>query len=316
MIETSVIIVGGGPAGSTCAHELKRAGMDVLILDKQEFPRNKLCAGWITPQVLRDVQLDRTHYPGSLTSFNTLHFRFYGRKLPVRTRQYAIRRREFDHWLLQRADSAAISWQVKNIRKEGGYYIIDDQFRCTYLVGAGGTSCPVYRTFFKKINPRIRSRQITTLELELQYKAQDNNCYLWFFDHGLPGYSWYVPKRGGWLNIGIGGKAAMLLQRGETIQQHWRLFIDKLHQLGLVEQDVNLHPRGYTYFLRHNTKKLQQENAFIIGDAAGLATLDMGEGIGPAVRSGILAAGAIIQQKSRTLHSLPRASLPRILLSV
>ncbi|MGH8709796.1 MAG: FAD-dependent oxidoreductase, partial [Burkholderiales bacterium] len=44
-----VLIVGGGPAGSTCAWQLVRASFDVLVLDKHTFPRDKVCAGWITP---------------------------------------------------------------------------------------------------------------------------------------------------------------------------------------------------------------------------------------------------------------------------
>ena len=46
-----VLIVGGGPAGSTCAWQLVRAGLDVLVMDKHNFPRDKVCAGWITPAV-------------------------------------------------------------------------------------------------------------------------------------------------------------------------------------------------------------------------------------------------------------------------
>ena len=53
-----VIVVGGGPAGSTCAWRLRQSGIDVLVLDKAAFPRTKLCAGWITPQVLSDLQMD------------------------------------------------------------------------------------------------------------------------------------------------------------------------------------------------------------------------------------------------------------------
>ena len=314
MTEATVIIIGGGPAGSTCARALRQAGVDALILDKQEFPRHKLCAGWITPQVVRDTGLEAAAYPGSLTRFPVLHFRIRGRKLPVRTRQYAVRRYEFDDWLLQRAGVPVHVHAVKSIRKEGGAFIIDDQFRCTFLVGAGGTSCPVYRTFFKAVNPRVRELQITTLEQEFPFDATDKNCYLWFFDHDLPGYSWYVPKRGGWLNLGIGGKAAALLQRGESIQQHWRMFVDKLHKLGLVDEDVELHPKGYTYFLRQNVGRVQLDNACIIGDAAGLATLDMGEGIGPAVRSGLSAARAIIRRKKLSLRSVTRVSGIRILL--
>ncbi len=65
MIHSQVIIVGGGPAGSTCAWMLQRHGIDCIILDKQPFPRTKLCAGWTTPRVIRDLQMDVERYPHS-----------------------------------------------------------------------------------------------------------------------------------------------------------------------------------------------------------------------------------------------------------
>ena len=52
MDRCDVLIVGGGPAGSTCAGKLRQAGVDVLVIDKQVFPRDKTCAGWVTPPVL------------------------------------------------------------------------------------------------------------------------------------------------------------------------------------------------------------------------------------------------------------------------
>ena len=47
-----VLIVGGGPAGSACAWALRNRGCDVVVMDKATFPRDKVCAGWITPAVL------------------------------------------------------------------------------------------------------------------------------------------------------------------------------------------------------------------------------------------------------------------------
>ena len=58
MRSCEVLIVGGGPAGSSAAWRLRRAGADVLVLDRERFPRLKLCAGWITPQVVRELEMD------------------------------------------------------------------------------------------------------------------------------------------------------------------------------------------------------------------------------------------------------------------
>jgi len=154
MIEVEVIIVGGGPAGSTCAWKLNQNGIQTVLLDKKAFPRQKLCAGWITPGVLKNLQLKKEEYPHGILTFKRLFFHVRGRKFRVPTRQYSIRRNEFDHWLLKRARVPLHQHAVKQIRKESGFFIIDDSYRCKYLVGAAGTHCPVYRAFFKDVNSR------------------------------------------------------------------------------------------------------------------------------------------------------------------
>ncbi|HUJ49063.1 MAG TPA: FAD-dependent oxidoreductase, partial [Bryobacteraceae bacterium] len=57
-----VLIVGGGPAGSSCACKLRRSGLEVAILDRQRFPRDKVCGGWITPAVLSELEIDPADY--------------------------------------------------------------------------------------------------------------------------------------------------------------------------------------------------------------------------------------------------------------
>ena len=57
-----VLIVGAGPAGSACAARLQRAGLDVLVLDRALFPRDKVCAGWVTPQVFDALRLEPDVY--------------------------------------------------------------------------------------------------------------------------------------------------------------------------------------------------------------------------------------------------------------
>ncbi|HEY7515252.1 MAG TPA: FAD-dependent oxidoreductase, partial [Vicinamibacteria bacterium] len=62
MRSPDVLIVGGGPAGSSCATRLQAAGLDVLVLDRAVFPRDKPCAGWITPGTLETLGLAAEEY--------------------------------------------------------------------------------------------------------------------------------------------------------------------------------------------------------------------------------------------------------------
>jgi len=312
MLEADVIIVGGGPAGAACAWKLHQDGLSVIVLDKKDFPRPKLCAGWITPGVFRDLQLQKEDYPHGLLTFRKLYFHAYGRTLGVATCQHSIRRIEFDHWLLQRARVPVRRHKVRQIRRENGTYVIDEAFCCRHLVGAGGTHCPVYRTFFKEARPRNAHRLITTVEEEFEYDCRDPDCHLWFFENGLPGYAWYVPKAGGYLNVGIGAKFSALKKRQANIRRHWDHFTARLADLSLVHGH-RFRPRGYNYYLRQPVKGAQQGRAYLVGDAAGLATFDMGEGIGPAVKSGIRCARAIAAGRRYSPAPVVRFSLAGIL---
>ncbi len=307
MRHADVIVVGGGPAGASAARRLKQGGADVRVLAKERFPRPKLCAGWVTPDVIREVDLDPATYPHRFLSFRRLHFHFKGLHLPVPCVQHSIRRFEFDAWLLERSAAEVLAHTVRDIEFEGGQYVIDRQFRCQYLVGAGGTACPVHRALFRSALPRLRGLQTVTLELEFEYDWRDADCHLWFFEHGLPGYSWYVPKARGWLNIGVGGMAQRLKQRREDIWLHWQRFAQRLQQrLGV---QVPVEPTGYSYYVRGATDPVRLGNALLTGDAAGLATRDLCEGIGPAIRSGLRAADSILHATPYDIADVTGASL-------
>ena len=309
MQDVDVIIVGGGPAGSTCAWKLVQAGVDVLVLDRARFPRSKLCAGWITPEVVNDLELDTDSYPHSFMSFAKLHFHIKGLSFAKKTTQYSIRRFEFDEFLLKRSGAPVQEHQVRKIEQQGDAYVIDGIYRCKFLVGAGGTRCPVYREFFHERNPRAKLLQIATLEKEFPYEWKNDECHLWFLGDGLPGYSWYVPKANGHINVGLGGKADKMKAEGGRLQTYWSGFTEKLEVDGLVH-DAEYEPTGYSYYLRGNVDSVRHDNVMIVGDAVGLASVDMGEGIGPAVQSAILAATAISQNAEYDLRKLAKYSVP------
>ena len=309
MRDVEVLIVGGGPAGSTCAWKLRRAGVDLIVLDRERFPRTKLCAGWVTPEVVDDLEFDIDDYPHGFMSFEKLHFHFKHFSFAKRTTQHSIRRYEFDDFLLRRSGAPVHQHKVTHIEKRNGSYIVDDLYRCKYLIGAGGTRCPVYRELFHDLNPRAKLLQIATLETEFPYDWDDEECHLWFFREGLPGYAWYVPKSNGYINVGLGGKAEKMKANGGRLRDYWRGFAKKLDGEALV-RNVEYEPSGYSYFLRGSVDVVRNGNAFIVGDAVGLASVDMGEGIGPAVHSALLVADAIVEGTEYDLTRLGKYSVP------
>ncbi len=313
MIRTEVLIVGGGPGGAACAWALRRHDVDCLVLDRVAFPRLKLCAGWIMPEVLTDLDFDAASYPYPLTTVPRLRLSVRGLKLQLPAKQLAIRRIEFDDWLLKRSGAPVQTHHVREIVRRDGGYVVDGEFFARYLIGAGGTNCPVARTLFEDVSPRSRDMLIVSQEEEFAYDwvpdGTGDASHLWFFENRLPGYAWYVPKAEGIVNVGVGGKAEKLKARGDTIQRHWALLVAELDRLGLV-RDYAYSPTGHAYYLRQRQREVRKGNALIVGDAAGLATEDMGEGIAPAIKSGLLAANAIITGGDYTVDGIRRWSQP------
>src|SRR5690349_19579378 len=98
-----VAIVGGGPAGSTCARALVAGGARVVVIDRAKFPRVKLCAGWLSAGFWDAVELAPHEYTRSLWSWRVCHVHFRGRDHAVRGKGWFIRRYELDDFLLRRS---------------------------------------------------------------------------------------------------------------------------------------------------------------------------------------------------------------------
>jgi menaquinone-9 beta-reductase len=298
-----VIIVGGGPGGSTAGWRLALAGLRVLILDAASFPRLKICAGWVTRQALADLELDPNTYPQTIKPFDACILEYQGARYETAWKtpaSYGIIRREFDHHLLERARAAGadVRWGIRvteveqrsdgvTIRTKGGC------FEAPLVIGAGGHRCPVA----KALGEVSEAEEVVT--------AQESETRLspeWverlgplmsapelYLEPDLRGYSWYFPKQD-FLNIGVGCTDAddgSLPKRREAL-------IESLRASGRLPADMPIEPfKGHAYVVRrHAPRRLAGARFMLVGDAAGLARDLSGEGIGPAIRSGILAADA------------------------
>lgn len=301
MERCDVLIIGGGPAGSTCAWRLKAAGLDVLILDRQEFPRDKVCAGWIIPAVINELELDCGDYQQGRVLQPFHGFRTgmiggaqittdYGQ--PV---SYGIRRCEFDHYLLQRSGARLqLGEPLKQIEFQQGRWLVNGQISAALLIDAGGHFCPVARLLGAKLGSD--EHLITAQEIEFEMTAeQAAHCMIdatipeLFFCTDLKGYGWCVRKEN-FLNIGLGR------EENHKLAQHVAEFRALLIAQGRIPANVPDKFHGHAYLLssQKNPRPLFSDNALLIGDASGLAYPQSGEGIRPAIESALLAAEVII----------------------
>lgn len=293
-----VLIVGGGPAGSSCAWALRDSGLAVTILDRKKFPRDKVCGGWITPAVLSELLIDPAEYAQHRVLQPITRFRtgwIGGPALETDCNaavSYGIRRCEFDDYLLRRSGARLLEGvALTSLRRDGGGWVANDEIRAALVVGAGGHFCPVAKLTGAK---PVRERAVVAQEAEFQMDArQQAGCQVrgerpeLYFCPDLKGYGWCFRKQN-YLNIGLGRMDQ------HRLSEHVNAFIAFLKSAGRISFDLASSLLGHAYLLYGvSARKLVADGVLLIGDAAGLAYKQSGEGIRPAIESGLLAARAI-----------------------
>jgi flavin-dependent dehydrogenase len=301
MKRCDVLVIGGGPAGSTCAKTLREGGLDAVVVDKRTFPRDKTCAGWVTPPVLDLLKFDADEYRQgrtfqSITGFRTgliggeTVFTTYDK--PV---SYGIRRCEFDHYLLERTGARCLLGEaVRKIERQNGSWIVNESIGAPLIVGAGGHFCPVARLLGSRDDPQtsvvaaqeiefaVESSQLGQVQVEPEVPEL-------YFCGDLQGYGWCF-RKGDFLNIGLGRVD------NHNVSGHVAEFCEFLSSTGRVACGIPARFHGHAYQLyEHVQPKLVDDGVVLIGDAAGLAYAQSGEGIRPAVESALMASRVILE---------------------
>jgi len=270
-------------------------------MDKATFPRDKVCAGWITPQVIEDLEIDIDDYRRTRTFQPITGFRVglvgeerateVSYSTPV---SFGIRRCEFDHYVLQRSNARLLLGQPATaIRRDGAAWIVNDRIRARMLVGAGGHFCPVARLLK---DGDQSSSVVAAQETEFAIDPDDADEFAideevpeLYFCQDLKGYGWCFRKQG-FMNVGFGRLDAHGLPK-QTAE-----FVDFLKQTHRIPADGEWRWRGHAYRVAGETgRNPVDDGVMLIGDAAGLAYPQSGEGIRPAIESGLMAAATILQ---------------------
>ncbi len=313
MATYDVVIVGAGPAGSTAAYFLAEAGVKVGLVDRQTFPRDKVCGDGVVANNL--VRLERLglsdwlaqnsfNAPGELlfSAPNGQALRFlpqeqnacYGRVIPRLQLDQAILdqavKKGTDLW--EGVKLTQMTRQGSNdVRLLGAYQGNGSelQLKSNLLITADGAHASftrtlglvkgepdlvAVRTYFENVNG---SESV----LELHYDATLT-----------PGYAWIFPLKNGRANVGLGTFVNRSRQRGINLKQTLQQFIKQnpyaRERLGQAQMAAPL--KGYPLRTKMSRVISVADNILVAGEAAGLVNPLNGEGIGPAILSGELAA--------------------------
>jgi menaquinone-9 beta-reductase len=211
------------------------------------------------------------------------------------TVSFGIRRCEFDDYLLQRSGARLrLGETLKSLEKRGSAWLVNDAITTPLIIGAGGHFCPVARFLGAKLGasePAVTAKEIEfemTPEQVAECRVRADTPEL-YFCRDLKGYGWCF-RKGDYLNIGLGREA------DHGLAQQLRDFCDFLRQRGRIPGNIPDKFHGHAYLLYgRSRRKLLDDGVLLVGDAAGLAYPESGEGIRPAVESGLIAAEAVAE---------------------
>ncbi len=284
------IVVGGGPAGATCARVLAESGADVVLFDRARFPRDKPCAGWLTPRVFDAIGVTPAEYIATgrtLQPFTAFQTSVIGQP-PVLTTfpepvSYGIRRFEFDDYLLRRVPGPVLqATPVVSLRREPARWIVNDGFAAPVVIGAGGHFCPVSRRAHR-VPPRL---VVVARQCELRLEPEEpcgvgRDTPELYFSADLEGYGWCI-RKGDYLNVGLGRR------RAADFSRHVAAFAAFLGAAGKLPARATDWPhwKGHAYTVAGTFERAVVDGLVLIGDAAGLAVPESGEGDRPGHRVG------------------------------
>ncbi|MHA2066414.1 MAG: geranylgeranyl reductase family protein [Candidatus Thorarchaeota archaeon] len=300
-----LIVVGGGPAGTSCARAATLGGLDVLLIEKEVHPREKLCAGAITQRVtdLLDFSFE------SAVEFRFSGGRIYSRlgtcldfRLDDKSSGYLVKRPEFDSYLLQSAidagveviqDSEAVT--VEQLRSGIRVLTVGDSYKAHLLVGADGVNGIVAKS--TGLRDRWKSDKVALcIAADIPVAEEDiKRCMslpeseekmgvdIHFGLHEM-GYGWCFPKKNE-LNLGIGSR----MDKAANLMDRWRELVKRVEEQKELEFDLSKQTAFRVPFGVPNSPFVSRRT-MLVGDAAGLVSPLSGEGIYYAIKSGIIAA--------------------------
>ncbi|HEY2073135.1 MAG TPA: geranylgeranyl reductase family protein [Gaiellaceae bacterium] len=276
MAAHDVAVIGAGPAGSTAAFRLARAGARVLLVDKARFPRDKPCGGGVTHRAARLLPFSIEPVVEDVIDRIECGLDFGPRfeRRATAPLAYMTQRKRLDHFLLQQAADAGAEVRLETT--------VDARtLDADVVLGADGCN----GTSAKQLGVGGNVVHGVALEANYPYDARHAHAITLQIACVRGGYGWIFPK-GDHVNVGVGGNAS----EGPTLRSVLRRMCEEYG----VDPDTATETRGYRLPMRTAATVLVRDNAAVIGDAAGLVDPFSGDGMFEAFLSAQLVSDAIL----------------------
>lgn len=314
--KTKIAIVGAGPSGTTLALLLAKKKIPHLLIDKESFPRDKICGDGFTPEVLRVLrEIDESLFEefinaswtkashGSYLELNSrIHVSTNFKELITKGAAYYVaKRKDFDHWLVSKINkdytTQMFNCKVEKVeRLERGIQLSCNQDGQTILVeanlviGADGERSIIKKTLSPQGIKKDREHNIAALRSyyrNVTPKFNQDPLEVYFLKEKARGYFWVFPLPNNEFNVGIGVVSKDISDQKLNLKKMFYDMIENHPQLKKrFERAVEIEkPKGWGIPLNSDAYDFTGDNYILIGDSSKFGEPLTGKGIGVAMHA-------------------------------
>ncbi|NOS90791.1 MAG: NAD(P)/FAD-dependent oxidoreductase [Cyclobacteriaceae bacterium] len=314
-VDFDVAIIGAGPSGSTCALALQGKGLKVALIDKEAFPRDKICGDAIPGSAFKAISRLRSTWGDQMKAFThglaiTSIAIFFSKRNVIRYTwklfSYNSKRIDFDHFLFQLVKKETNTHilehkQLQQVTATPDYcqclFSDGSSIHASVVVGCDGAYSVVKRNLIDSEQPD--SLAVTAIRAYYKgIKGIQAGCNEAHLIKEVQGYFWIFPLRDGWANVGFG--LFKNKNRKDRAPVNLRTLLEEITQSpafadrfkdATVEGKVN----GFSLPIWTRQRSVSGHRFLLCGDAASLIDPLQGHGIDLGMWSGVMAAEQIGQ---------------------